>query len=99
VGEEDTSKPGLGRVAEFTEDGKLVAVWNDGEKLSAPWGVVFAPKEGFGALSGHLLVANFGDAHDGTSGAVPVAVEMLVAANRGTQHPSRTQCVGSFSGR
>jgi uncharacterized protein (TIGR03118 family) len=66
VGEEDTSKPGLGRLAEFTEDGKLVAVWNDGEKLSAPWGVVFAPKEGFGALSGHLLVANFGDANDGT---------------------------------
>jgi uncharacterized protein (TIGR03118 family) len=66
VGEEDTRKPGLGRVAEFTEDGKLVAVWNDGEKLSAPWGVVFAPKEGFGALSGHLLVANFGDANEGT---------------------------------
>ncbi|MFN5589935.1 MAG: TIGR03118 family protein [Holosporales bacterium] len=60
VGEEDTSKPGLGRLAEFTEGGKLVAVWNDGGKLSAPWGVVVAP-ENFGALSGTLLVANFGD--------------------------------------
>lgn len=60
VGEEDISKPGLGRVAEFTEDGRLVAVWNDGGKLSAPWGVVFSPKD-FGAYSGMLLVGNFGD--------------------------------------
>jgi len=60
VGEEDTRKPGYGRVAEFTEDGKLVAVWNDGGKMSAPWGLVYAPAD-FGALSGALLVANFGD--------------------------------------
>jgi uncharacterized protein (TIGR03118 family) len=60
VGEEDTSKPGYGRVAEFDENGKLVAVWNDGGKLSAPWGIAFAPGN-FGALSGAMLVANFGD--------------------------------------
>jgi uncharacterized protein (TIGR03118 family) len=60
VGEEDTSKAGYGRVAEFTENGKLVAVWKDGGKLSAPWGMVYAPSD-FGALSGTLLVANFGD--------------------------------------
>lgn len=60
VGEEDTSAPGYGRVGEFTEDGKLIAVWNDGGKLSAPWGMVFAPAD-FGALSGALLVGNFGD--------------------------------------
>lgn len=60
AGEEDTSKPGQGRLAEFTEDGKLVAVWKDGGHLSAPWGVTFAP-EGFGSLSGQLLVGNFGD--------------------------------------
>jgi uncharacterized protein (TIGR03118 family) len=60
AGEEDTSKPGNGKVAEFTEDGKLVAVWNDGGKLSAPWGVAYAPAE-FGALSNALLVGNFGD--------------------------------------
>ncbi|MDX2074759.1 MAG: TIGR03118 family protein [Alphaproteobacteria bacterium] len=60
VGEEDTAKPGHGRLAEFSEDGKLVAVWNDGGKLSAPWGLAFAPKD-FGAVSGALLVANFGD--------------------------------------
>jgi uncharacterized protein (TIGR03118 family) len=60
VGEEDTSKPGQGRVAEFTDAGKLVAVWKDGGKLSAPWGLTFAPKD-FGAISGSLLVGNFGD--------------------------------------
>jgi len=62
VGEEDTSKPGYGRLAEFTEDGKLVAIWNDDGKMSAPWGVAFAPED-FGALSGSLLVANFGNGH------------------------------------
>jgi uncharacterized protein (TIGR03118 family) len=60
VGEEDTKKPGNGRVAEFTEEGKLVAIWNDDGHLSAPWGIVFAP-ENFGALHSSLLVANFGD--------------------------------------
>lgn len=59
VGEEDTGKPGQGRVAEFSESGKLIAIWNDGGQLSAPWGVAYAP-ENFGALSGALLVANFG---------------------------------------
>ncbi len=60
VGEEDTSAPGQGRLAEFTEEGKLVTVWNDGGKLSAPWGLAYAPAD-FGALSGTLLVGNFGD--------------------------------------
>ncbi len=59
AGEEDTSKPGQGRLAEFSEDGKLVATWNDGGKLSAPWGLAYAP-DNFGALSGKLLVSNFG---------------------------------------
>lgn len=59
AGEEDTSKPGQGRLAEFTEDGKLVAVWKDSGHLSAPWGLAYAPSD-FGALSGKLLVGNFG---------------------------------------
>lgn len=61
AGEEDTSTTGNGRLAEFTEDGKLVLVWKDGGKLSAPWGLAYAPAGSFGALSGALLVANFGD--------------------------------------
>lgn len=60
AGEEDTSQPGYGRLAEFDEDGELVAVWNDNGKLSAPWGLAFAPNN-FGALSGKLLVGNFGN--------------------------------------
>ncbi len=60
VGEEDTSAPGYGKVAEFTENGQLLSVWNDGEKLLAPWGLAYAP-DNFGALSGALLVTNFGD--------------------------------------
>lgn len=60
AGEEDTSKPGHGRLAEFTEQGALLHVWEDRGKLSAPWGIALAPS-GFGALSGHLLVSNFGD--------------------------------------
>lgn len=60
VGEEDTSQAGFGRVAEFTEDGKLVAIWKDGGKLSAPWGLAMSPAN-WGKLSSALLVANFGD--------------------------------------
>ncbi len=59
-GEEDTSQPGYGRLVEFTPEGTLVAVWEDGGYLSAPWGLAIAPKN-FGALSGMVLVSNFGD--------------------------------------
>jgi uncharacterized protein (TIGR03118 family) len=59
-GEEDTGRPGQGRLAEFEEDGTLVKVWDDAGKLSAPWGLAYAP-EGFGELSGQLLVGNFGN--------------------------------------
>ena len=52
--------PGAGRLAEFDLDGKLIAVWNDGGKLNAPWGVAIAPAN-FGGLSNTLLVANFGE--------------------------------------
>ena len=60
VGEEDTAKPGQGRLAEFDEDGKLVSIWQDSGKLSAPWGAAYAPAS-FGALGGSLLIGNFGD--------------------------------------
>lgn len=60
VGEEDTRKPGQGRVAEFTEEGRLVKIWKDGDKLSAPWGFAFAPQS-WGQFAGALLVGNLGD--------------------------------------
>ncbi|MDX1974208.1 MAG: TIGR03118 family protein [Rickettsiales bacterium] len=81
VGEEDTSKPGHGRLAEFDEYGRLIAVWNDGGKLSAPWGLAVAP-DNFGALSGRLFVANFGD---GLIAAYDVKTRNFVDYVRGTK--------------
>lgn len=84
AGEEDTSKPGQGKLAEFTEEGTLVRVWNDGGRLSAPWGVAFAPAD-FGVLSGTLLVANFGD---GTIAAFDPATHSFIDVMRnGTGKP------------
>jgi uncharacterized protein (TIGR03118 family) len=80
AGEEDTSKPGYGRVAEFTEDGRLISVLPDAGKLSAPWGIAFAPSD-FGALSNTLLVANFGD---GTIAAYHADTGAFVDVMRGT---------------
>jgi uncharacterized protein (TIGR03118 family) len=56
--EEEESSGGSGRIAEFDDNGKLIANW-DSTGLSSPWGVAFAPSN-FGQYSGHLLVANFG---------------------------------------
>ncbi|MGQ4597539.1 TIGR03118 family protein [Nocardia sp. R6R-6] len=54
-------KPDRGKLAEFDADGKLVRILDDGKRLNAPWAVTVAP-EGFGPLSGKLLVGNFGGA-------------------------------------
>jgi len=59
AGEEVKAK-GKGRIAEFSEDGKLIAVWKDKGMLNAPWGMEVAP-DSFGALAGKMLVGNFGD--------------------------------------
>ena len=58
-GEEETGDA-LGRVAQFSLDGALQHFWGNGNGLNAPWGMAMAPSS-FGALSGHLLVSNFGD--------------------------------------
>ncbi|WP_330182094.1 TIGR03118 family protein [Nocardia sp. NBC_01503] len=69
VGEEDSldkdadkasgGKPGKGKVAEFDAAGKLVRAIDGDDRFNAPWGVTIAP-EGFGPLSGKILVGNFG---------------------------------------
>jgi uncharacterized protein (TIGR03118 family) len=59
AGEEEPGA-GNGRIAEFGADGMLLHTWGDGTGLDVPWGLAIAP-QGFGALSGHLLVSNFGD--------------------------------------
>jgi uncharacterized protein (TIGR03118 family) len=61
---DDIPAPGQGFVDEFTPEGVLVAqVVNSGKKnapLNAAWGLAIAPAD-FGAFSGDLLVANFGN--------------------------------------
>ncbi|MEL7315805.1 MAG: TIGR03118 family protein, partial [Cyanobacteria bacterium J06559_3] len=51
---------GLGGIAEFDLDGNLIATWDGGDLLDAPWGFVMAP-DNFGEYSNMLLVSNFGD--------------------------------------
>jgi uncharacterized protein (TIGR03118 family) len=50
---------GLGFVAAFTTEGRLLRVFQHGEWLNAPWGLALAPGD-FGAFSHQLLVGNFG---------------------------------------
>ncbi|RJO74823.1 TIGR03118 family protein [Nocardia panacis] len=54
-------KPDKGRVAEFDATGKLVRTLDGDGRFNAPWAVAQAPAD-FGALSGKLLVGNFGGA-------------------------------------
>lgn len=69
---EEIPGAGLGRVVAYDRDGNLVQDYSEHSLLNAPWGMAIAP-EGFGAFSGALLVANFGDgtiaAYDRVSGA------------------------------
>ena len=55
---EETSRPNRGKVVMYDVDGHLIQTFDDG-RMNAPWGVAIAP-EGFGTLSGKLLVGNFG---------------------------------------
>ncbi len=53
---------GLGYVSIFDTEGRLLRHFAAGGVLNAPWGIARAPA-GFGALSGSILVGNFGDGH------------------------------------
>lgn len=52
--------PGLGFIDDFDVDGHLMHRVVSHTNLNAPWGFALAPSN-FGAFSGALLVANFGD--------------------------------------
>jgi uncharacterized protein (TIGR03118 family) len=54
-------RPNKGKLAEFTNVGALVRVFEDDGKLNAPWGVAVAPTS-FGPMGGKILVGNFGGA-------------------------------------
>ncbi len=63
---------GLGYVAVFQWDGTLISTLVSQGALNAPWGLAIAPSN-FGAMSGALLVGNFGNgainAYNATTGA------------------------------
>jgi uncharacterized protein (TIGR03118 family) len=54
-------RPDKGKLAEFTNTGELVRMFEDDGRLNAPWGVTVAPAS-FGPLGGKVLVSNFGGA-------------------------------------
>lgn len=51
-------EPNRGKVVMYSLDGAMLTQFDD-KRLNAPWGVAIAP-DNFGALSGNLLVGNFG---------------------------------------
>ena len=55
------NKPNKGKLVEFDTAGNRVRIFSDAMRLNAPWGLAIAPAN-FGALSGKLLVGNFGGA-------------------------------------
>ncbi len=55
------NKPNKGKLVEFDTSGNRVRIYDDAMRLNAPWGLAIAPAN-FGALSGKLLVGNFGGA-------------------------------------
>lgn len=52
---------GLGIIDVYDTSGTFIKELVVGGALNAPWGMAMAPSSGFGAFSGALLVANFGD--------------------------------------
>jgi len=57
----DSPGPGRGFVDIFNTDGKLVKRFTSQGPLNAPWGMAWAPFEGFGKFDNALFVGNFGD--------------------------------------
>ncbi|MDZ7812148.1 MAG: TIGR03118 family protein [Ideonella sp.] len=57
---EEGETPNLGKVVMFSLAGQRLLTLDD-QRLNAPWGVAVAP-DNFGALSGCILVGNFGGA-------------------------------------
>jgi len=56
---DDVAGPGHGYVDVFDTDGRLLQHFAAGGFLDSPWGIALAP-QGFGALSDHILIGNFG---------------------------------------
>jgi uncharacterized protein (TIGR03118 family) len=54
-------RPNKGKLVEYRRDGSLVRIYEDDQRLNAPWGIAIAPTQ-FGKFSNALLIANFGGA-------------------------------------
>lgn len=69
---EEVPGTGIGRIIAYDRDGNMLQDYSDHSLLNDPWGMVIAP-DNFGAFSGALLIANFGDgtitAYDRMTGA------------------------------
>ncbi len=78
---------GLGYVAIFDNEGRLLKNVASGGLLNAPWGIAEAPV-GFGAFSNRLLIGNFGDGHIlGYIHGVPFPLPLLDKAGAPIQIP------------
>jgi uncharacterized protein (TIGR03118 family) len=101
---DSVSGKGLGAVETIDFNGKVKDRYMGGD-LNAPWGLALAPA-GWGKLSNHLLVGNFGDGHITTfhgklkegaqlmaSGGTPIAIDGLwglIPGNGGTGGATNT---------
>jgi len=60
-GDDDVPGAGHGYVDVFDMDGKLDKRFAKAGQLNSPWGMAWAPLQGFGGFNNALLVGNFGD--------------------------------------
>jgi uncharacterized protein (TIGR03118 family) len=60
-GVDEVAHQGFGFVDAYETSGRLIGRIAQHGQLNAPWGIAMAPRSGFGAFSGDLLVGNFGD--------------------------------------
>src|ERR687887_524971 len=58
---DDVAGPGNGFIDIYDTHGKLLQRFTSKGALNSPWGMAWAPFEGFGGFANALLVGNFGD--------------------------------------
>src|SRR5262249_19119193 len=58
---DDAPGPGHGFIDVFDAEGHLLARFTSQGQLNSPWGMAWAPFEGFGNFENALFVGNFGD--------------------------------------
>jgi uncharacterized protein (TIGR03118 family) len=79
---DDVPGPGLGYVDQFSSNGTLMMRLEHGQWMNSPWAVTVAP-QGFGKLSGDLLVGNFGSGQIASFDPATGAFQGLMRGTRG----------------